>query len=778
MKNKWEKGRGALSIGQRKALGLQAMFNRGRSSLPSVPTPATNLTSPTEDRPQEPPDANAGVDQSVASGALVILDGSGSQSNDGTLTYSWSQVSGPATSISDSGSSQPSFTAQTVGSSTQISFQLTVTNSLSLTDSDTVLILVGPPPNTAPTANAGTDQSVSSGAAVTLDGTGSTDPENNPLTYDWSQTAGNTVSLSSKLVAQPTFTASYAAAQVVLTFRLIVNDGQLSSSQDSVDITVGPVPAPTANAGPNQVVPSNTLVTLNGSGSSDPNGLSLTYAWSQVSGTAIVLSDASNVGPTFTSYSASVTADVVMGLAVYNGFVSSTSDTVVLTVNPPPAAGNSPPVSNAGPDQSVSSGAAVTLTGAGSSDPDGNPLTYAWSQTAGTVVTLSSAIVSQPTFTAPTLSADASSVTLQFRLTVNDGITAGSADTVSVVVLPPTTASRAVGVYYSRPPATKESAYVSSIGRFPDVYRENFGDLYSGTNAAINGNWAIWLNPNLQYGYGSNWGSWLVSHPFRRFFWMVGLCPYEGAKSSSAAGNMLDNVAAGEHDSKWQAFADYAFNNNLGGTAASPVYIALGWEMDGQWFAWGVGNNSTKMTNFKNAWRQVVTVMRARQPTANWKFCFCPTARGYKNYGITWAEAIYPGDDVVDLVGSDFYDSGTGFYSVPPTTAQKTTAWNSFHLPSLQVQNTLATNHNKKQFWGEWALVHDKVGNSPGGDDNPLFIQNSYDWYLDHDFEFVCYFNANNSSYDHSLTTFGVVPFTNSRTTFLNTFAARPHPWE
>ena len=52
--------------------------------------------------------------------------------------------------------------------------------------------------NTPPLANAGADQTASSGKAVTLDGSGSSDPDNAPaaLTYVWTQTGGATVSLT------------------------------------------------------------------------------------------------------------------------------------------------------------------------------------------------------------------------------------------------------------------------------------------------------------------------------------------------------------------------------------------------------------------------------------------------------------------------------------------------------------------------------------------------------------------------------------------------------
>ncbi|MRG95576.1 M36 family metallopeptidase [Polyangium spumosum] len=90
------------------------------------------------------------------------------------------------------------------------------------------------------------------------------------------------------------------------------------------------------------------------------------------------------------------------------------------------------PVANAGEDLVVSSGDQVELDGSGSSDPDGDALTYKWTQTAGLEVALMTGDGPKPTFVAPTVDVDA---TLTFQLTVSDGKGMAS-DLVNVVVKP------------------------------------------------------------------------------------------------------------------------------------------------------------------------------------------------------------------------------------------------------------------------------------------------------------------------------------------------------
>ena len=91
---------------------------------------------------------------------------------------------------------------------------------------------------------------------------------------------------------------------------------------------------------------------------------------------------------------------------------------------------NDAPIAVAGANQTVNSGAAVTLNGSASNDPDGDALSYQWTQTSGTAVTIANASSASASFTAPTVNSDQ---LLQFQLGVSDGALADVASTAVTV---------------------------------------------------------------------------------------------------------------------------------------------------------------------------------------------------------------------------------------------------------------------------------------------------------------------------------------------------------
>jgi len=157
--------------------------------------------------------------------------------------------------------------------------------------------------NHPPTADAGPDQTIIEGQAVSLDGSNSTDPDNDIASYHWVQIGEPSVNLSSSDTKQPTFTAPGVGPEgVSLTFELTVTDQNGNQGKDmcNVNITYLNEP-PQANAGADQTVDEGTVVTLDGSSSLDIDGNIESYSWDQVSGSAVTLLNASTDKPTFTA---------------------------------------------------------------------------------------------------------------------------------------------------------------------------------------------------------------------------------------------------------------------------------------------------------------------------------------------------------------------------------------------------------------------------------------------------------------------------------------------
>ena len=371
------------------------------------------------------PDADAGTDQAVAANGQTTLDGTGSSDPEGrALKYAWVQREGPDVALSGATTATPTFTAPAVTEDTLLRFRLTVTDPQGLSGVDRVRVTVTPPANTPPVADAGDAQTVDEGATVTLDGTASSDADEDVLTYAWTAPAG--VALSNASAAKPTFAAPNRASTYTLDFSLTVNDGTADSAPDTATVTVNADnDKPRARAGANQAVGAGDAVTLAGRGT-DPEGEKLGFAWRQRAGKPTVdLSNADTATATFTAPEVAAETELTFRLTVSDPHGAKDRDSVRVAIAP----GNTPPTANAGSDQAAAEGATVTLDGSASSDPDEDPLTYAWTAPAG--VSLSDPAAAKPTFTAPNR---ASNYSLTFGLTVNDGTADSGRDTVMVEV--------------------------------------------------------------------------------------------------------------------------------------------------------------------------------------------------------------------------------------------------------------------------------------------------------------------------------------------------------
>ena len=399
-----------------------------------------------------PPVANAGMDQSVGSADPVTLMGTAADEDTGGLSYRWAQINPSAESmvtLTDEDTATATFTAPPVQTQTELIFELTVTDNIGQVSTDEVRVVV----LSQLTPMAGADQEVNVEAEnVTLSAAGSSSARpNSTLTYSWAPDANNPVSvtLADASSAMATFTAPAVAS--VLTFILTVSDGT-EMATDRVVITVnGP---PTANAGANIEVSANTTVTLNGTGSSDPEGGVLTYAWTQDAGDLerVTLQSADTASATFVAPQVVTTTTLTFMLTVTDDSraAAQTSESEVqVTIT-----GNRAPLAAVGSDFSAEGGERITLS-AQFSDPDNDTLTHEWSFIGATVADPNHSLGRRPvdvdpvttggpfqmstspmtTFTLARLTE--SVVELTFRYTVSDGLFERTDELVITALTPP-----------------------------------------------------------------------------------------------------------------------------------------------------------------------------------------------------------------------------------------------------------------------------------------------------------------------------------------------------
>ncbi len=230
------------------------------------------------------PVASAGPDQTVSVNTNVTLNGSGSFDQDNNIvSYQWQQIDGPSVELNNAYTAIANFTASVAIGST-LTFRLIIIDADGLQSTDTCSVTVEQL-NHNPIANAGPDQSVIANATVVLNGSGSFDPDNNIVSYQWQQIYGPSVTLNDADTAIASFTASVESDSTLL-FMLTVTDADGLQSTDTCSVTVPqPNQSPVANAGPDQSVSVNSTVTLYGAGSTDPNNDIVSYHWQQKSGT-------------------------------------------------------------------------------------------------------------------------------------------------------------------------------------------------------------------------------------------------------------------------------------------------------------------------------------------------------------------------------------------------------------------------------------------------------------------------------------------------------------
>ncbi|MFN3017980.1 glycosyl hydrolase family 18 protein [Vibrio coralliilyticus] len=186
------------------------------------------------------PVAAAGADVSVTGPASVVLDGSNSSDSDGSVaSYAWEQLSGTSVSLTGANTAQASFDVAEVAQTETLTFKLTVTDNEGATGTDTVVVTVQAkdtgPVNTAPVAAVSAPATANAGDVVVVDASGSSDADNDTLTYSWDVPAGLNATINGATV---TFTASEYTQDTSLLFTVTVSDVQATSSASATVVVV------------------------------------------------------------------------------------------------------------------------------------------------------------------------------------------------------------------------------------------------------------------------------------------------------------------------------------------------------------------------------------------------------------------------------------------------------------------------------------------------------------------------------------------------------------
>lgn len=278
----------------------------------------------------EPPVADAGIDQTKLRNEIVQLDGSASADpdNNNPLSFSWSIVQKPVGSLIELSNPEivnPTFIIDEFG---DYFVQLIVTDAEGLeSEPDQVKISTV---NSKPIADAGHDQAIAIiGTIVQLDGSQSWDDDGDELSYSWSITSfpqGSESSIDNPTQVNPAFIPDIFGTYEIC---LVVSDEWDSSEPDFVVISFENI-KPVADAGDNLSCIAGDVLNLDGSGSYDDNGNQLSYNWQIISKPAesnAYFSDNTAMGPQFYT---DMPGNYIVSLVVNDGQINSDPSTITI----------------------------------------------------------------------------------------------------------------------------------------------------------------------------------------------------------------------------------------------------------------------------------------------------------------------------------------------------------------------------------------------------------------------------------------------------------------
>ncbi|KPA12587.1 PKD domain protein, partial [Candidatus Magnetomorum sp. HK-1] len=280
----------------------------------------------------EGPSANVALIKRVPVNQIVQLDGTGSKPGIGgdPLKYIWTikeKPPGSTASLSNLNSSKPTFIADKPG---KYVIELVVNDGIS---ESPPFILEYETLNSKPIAKCDYNRPIYIKQTVELNGSASSDLDNDPLTYKWtlsSKPLNSNATLSNPDISNPNFIADRPGRYVV---QLVVSDGKEESETYTL-IVKTENSKPIAKAGDDVIVFEGETVQLDGSASSDADESPISYVWTvkeKPEGSEAPLSSKNKINPTFTP---DVPGQYIIELIVNDGDIDSDPDILNITANP------------------------------------------------------------------------------------------------------------------------------------------------------------------------------------------------------------------------------------------------------------------------------------------------------------------------------------------------------------------------------------------------------------------------------------------------------------
>lgn len=360
--------------------------------------------------------AQAGPDFNIEEGALLQIAG---RAEGGTAPYgfNWNQV-GPNTEA-PLGLASPTtdgsrliVSAPAVDGNELATIGLSITDGAAGSDTDEVVAQIHDVPFAV---HPGLNRDVTMGDTVQLHAR-ATDSRWS-VSYSWTQSAGDSMSIQNGLSGAASFVATVAGT---FTFQVTAAD-RINQAIAEVTVTVL-APPPTIDAGGDVTVNVGDHVALHAT--TGAGVAPYAYSWSQVSGDSVVLSGQGSGNPQFTAPTTATNSPLIFEVTVTDAAGSTATDEVEVEVQALPL------IADAGSPQTVDAGSTVSLHGAAVGGT--GPFTYAWAGVGqGTGISLQNADSSNPTIVAPGVSAEE---TLQFELTVTDALGHSATEQVEVTV--------------------------------------------------------------------------------------------------------------------------------------------------------------------------------------------------------------------------------------------------------------------------------------------------------------------------------------------------------